>query len=68
MYNKLNRKELQIIEQTKREGEELQKKEAAEGGGKKSVKVWSFVLIVFIFFLLAFGVKLLLSLAGVGAP
>lgn len=59
---RLTREEMRIIEQTKREGAELQQREIEEGKVRKRSGLWSIVVFVLIFFLLAFGAKLLLGL------
>lgn len=59
---RLTREEMRIIEQTKREGAELQQREIEEGTVHKRSGLWSIVVFVLIFFLLAFGAKLLLGL------
>lgn len=59
---RLTRGEMRIIEQTKREGAELQQQQAVEGKTKKHAGLWSILAFILIFFLLAFGVKLVLGL------
>lgn len=66
MHNKLSRDELRIIEQTKKEGEELyaDKSEQAEGspapaGGRK--RAMAYVWLALIFLLLALATKLIFS-------
>lgn len=61
MY-RLTRKELRIIEETKRDGAELQEQERQAGVKPKRSGLKSLLVFVLIFFLLAFGIKLVISI------
>ena len=63
MY-RLSRKEMRIIEETKREGEELQKQEEAGGTARKGVRVWSLLALILIFLIFVFGIRLLIGLVS----
>lgn len=66
MYNRLSREELRIIEQTKKEGIELEKKEKEEGETKKTAKALSLIYFILIFILLAIGMRLLIGYLNQG--
>lgn len=57
MY-RLSRKEMRIIEETKREGAELQQQEEAAGTARKHAGVWSIVAFAVMFVLLVVIVRL----------
>ncbi len=62
MY-RLSRQEMRIIEQTRREGEELQRQEKAAGTpARKGARAWSLLAFIVIFILFAFAVRLLVEL------
>lgn len=60
MYNKLTKDELQIIEDTKKQG--CSGSDATKE--KRGLKIIPYVFLVVIFILLAFGAKIVISLLG----
>jgi hypothetical protein len=66
MYDKLSKKELRIIEQTKREGEELENSAPPSEKGKSTawVRIRPLLLFVVFFFLMAFIFRIVLSLTA----
>ena len=60
--HRLTRNELRIIEETKREGAELQQREEAEGATRRGIRVWSLVAFVLIFVLMVLGIRLVVGL------
>ncbi len=54
---------MRIIEQTRREGEELQRQEEEAGTpARKGIRAWSLLTFVVIFILFAFVIRLLVEL------
>lgn len=56
---------MRIIEQTKREGEELQRQQETEGiPVRKGIRVWSILIFIAVFLLFVFGIRLLIGLVS----
>lgn len=64
MY-RLSPKEMRIIEQTKREGEELQRQQQAEGiPVRRGTRIWALIAFIVIFLLFVLGIRLLIGLVS----
>ena len=59
--HRLTRKELRIIEETKREGAELEKQEQSAGTARKRAGLWSILALILIFILLTVAARLVVA-------